>query len=146
MTEPILVGYDSAPAAVRALDRAIEEAKAQGAKLIVLAVVDLPPVGGPMDAGTLFETQALALPPVPPPAQQRVLDEARERVEAAGVEAEYVSAAGDPATAIIEVAQDRGASLVVLGHVHHSWLGRAFGADVAFTVQKLLGAQTLLVD
>jgi nucleotide-binding universal stress UspA family protein len=146
MTEPILVGYDSAPAAERALDRAIEEAKGQGAKLIVLAVVDLPPVGGPMDVGTLFETPALALPPIPPPAQKRVLDEARERVDAAGVDAEYVSAAGDPATAIIEVARERGASLVVLGRVHHSWLGRAFGADVAFTVQKLLGAKTVLVD
>jgi nucleotide-binding universal stress UspA family protein len=146
VTQPILVGYDSSPAADRALDRAIEEATGQGAKLIVLAVVDLPPSGGPMDVGTLFETPALALPPVPPPAQQRVLDTAKERIEAAGLEGEYVSAAGDPATAIIEVAQDRGASLVVLGHVHHSWLGRAFGVDVAFTVQKLLGAKTLLVD
>jgi nucleotide-binding universal stress UspA family protein len=142
----ILVGYDAEPAAGRALDRAIEEAQRSGAKLVVLAVAEIASVGGSTDVGTLYEVPALAFPPIPPPGHQQLLDDARKRVEAAGIDAEYVSAVGDPATAIVETARDRDASLVVLGHVHHSRLGRAFGADVAFTVRQLLDTETVLVD
>jgi nucleotide-binding universal stress UspA family protein len=144
----ILVGYDAEPAAGRALDRAIEEAQRTGARLVVLAVAQIASVGGSTDVGTLYEVPALAFPPIPPPGHEQLLETARLRVEAAGLEADYVSAVGDPATAIVETARDLDASLVVLGHVHHSRLGRAFGADVAFTVGRLLETETetLLVD
>ena len=39
---PIVVGYDDEDAAKRALDRALDEAKANGTGLVVVSVVELP--------------------------------------------------------------------------------------------------------
>ena len=39
---PIVVGYDDEDAAKRALDRALDEAKASGTSLVVVTVVEFP--------------------------------------------------------------------------------------------------------
>ena len=62
-------------------------------------------------------------------------------IEAAGLDAEYVWAAGSAASTIVDAARDSGADLIVLGEHHHSFLGRVFGSDVAAEVERRAGAR-----
>jgi nucleotide-binding universal stress UspA family protein len=147
VTRTILVGYDGGDAATRALDRAIDEARSSGGQLVVLAV-DAMPLNpeGPQNFGTLDDSPATMLPLVEPPELEPVLASARERVESAGVRADYVWAAGEPAREIVDVARSRQASLIVVGSHHHSLLGRLFGADVAGEVRRDAGCDVVVVE
>ena len=79
----------------RALDRAIAEAKSSGDPLVVVAVADMPfDPEGPQSFGDLTGG-ARMIPLVEPPALEPVFAKARARVDAAGVEAEYIWAAGN---------------------------------------------------
>jgi universal stress protein A len=75
-----------------------------------------------------------------------VLARARERLEAAGIEADYVWAAGEPAQEIVVAARERGVDLVVVGHHHHGLFGRLLGEDVAAGVKRAAGSEVLIVD
>ena len=143
----IVVGYDDGEAAGRALERAIDEARSTHARLVVLSVLELPlDPQAPRNFGTLDDGPATGLPAGAPPELQRLLERAREQVEPAGVRADYLCAAGDPAETIVEVAREERASLVVLGSHHHGLLGRLLGPDVATEVERSLGAGVLLVE
>jgi nucleotide-binding universal stress UspA family protein len=146
VTGPIVVGYDGHEAAGRALDRAIEEAAATGADIVVVAVLELPfNPEGPQSFGALDDSPARMIPLVEPPELEPVLAAARERVEAAGLTADYAWAAGDPAGAIVGEAEDRGASLVVLGSHHHTLLGRLLGNDVGAEVKRRADCDVIVV-
>jgi nucleotide-binding universal stress UspA family protein len=143
----IVVGYDDEAPARRALERAIEEVRASHGHLIVVAVAEMPlDPEGPQNFGTLDDSPARMIPLVPSPELEGVLERARRTVEGAGVQAEYVWAAGDPAVTIVDTARDRHADLVVLGSHHHGFLGRLFGLDVAAEVERELGSATLVVE
>ena len=143
----IVVGYDGKPAADRALDRALEEAAKTGATLVVLAVAEaLFDPEGPQNFGSLEGTPAQMLPVEAPPEQEAMLSKARDRIEAAGAQAEYVWAAGEPARAIVDAARDHDAAWVVVGHHHHGLLGRLFGTDTAAGVERELRAKTIVVE
>ena len=72
------------------------------------------------------------------------LDEARERLAAAGLDAELTWAAGEPGQLIAETARRIGADAIVLGEHHHGRLARFFGADVAADVQRHAGCDVIL--
>ncbi len=145
MSETIVVGYDGEEPAQRALERAIAEARASSARLVVVAVAEMPlNPEGPQSFGSL-DAQARMLPLVEPPALAPLLARARELVEAAGVEAEYVWAVGEPASAIAGTAHDREASLIVVGS-HHGFIGRLLGTDVAAEVRRETECDVLVVD
>jgi nucleotide-binding universal stress UspA family protein len=133
----IVVGYDGHESSDRALDRAIEAARDANAKLVVLSVFELPfNPEGPQNFASIEPNEVDFLPlDEPPPELEPTLARARARVEAAGLEADYEWAAGDPADSIVGTARDRSASLVVLGAHEHSWLGRLVGSDVAKEVR-----------
>ena len=146
MSGPIVVGFDGSDGADPALGRAIEEAKTTGGRLVVVAVAGMPlDPEGPMAYGMLGEEVA-TLPIVEPPELVGVLGLARERIEAAGLDADYVWEAGEPAGAILREARDRDAALVVVGKGHHSRLGRWLGTDVAADVEKHAGCPVLVVE
>ena len=139
MAGTILIGFDDSDVAQRALDRAIEEAKRSGDALVVLAVLDLPfDPEGPQSFGSLTE-EARMMPLVEPRELEPVLAKARAGVEAAGLKADYVWAAGNVSEKIASAARDRKARLVVLGAHHHGFLGRLLGNDVAGEVEHELG-------
>jgi universal stress protein A len=147
LAKTILVGYDDKDPAKRALDYAIEDAKSSHGRLVVIAVAEMPlNPEGPQNFGTLDDSPARMIPLVAPPELEATLVRARETVEAAGLEADYVWAAGDPSSEIAGTARDRGADLVVLGAHHHSGLARFFGADVAAGVEQELGANVVVVE
>ncbi len=142
-----MVGYDDHDAAKRALERALEEAKASGAGLVVVSVVELPlDPEGPQNFGTLDDSPARMIPLVVPEELEPVLAHARERVAAEGVAADFLWAAGDPANVIVDVARDRKARLVVVGIHHHGFLSRLVGADVAEEVKRHSGADVVVVE
>jgi nucleotide-binding universal stress UspA family protein len=143
----IVVGYDGeAPASV-ALDRAIEEARRSGGRLVVVAVSEMPlNPEGPQSFGTLDDSPARMIPLVEPPELEPVFASARERIEAAGVRADYTWAAGEPADAIVGAARDHHADLVVVGAHHHGLLSRVLGADVASEVKRSAGCDVIVAD
>ena len=147
MTGPVVVGYDDHDAAKRALERALAEAKAAHARLVVVSVVELPlDPEGPQNFGTLDDSPARMIPLVVPDELEPVLAHARDRVAAEGVSADFLWAAGDPANVIVDVARDRRASLVVVGTHHHGFLAKLVGSDVAEEIKRHAGADVLVVE
>ncbi len=146
MAGTIVIGFDDSEGAGRALDHAIAEATSSGDALVVVAVFEmLFDPEGPQSFGSLNE-EAQMIPLVEPPELEPIFAKARTRVEAAGLDADYVWAVGNPADKIAATARDRGARLVVLASHHHGFLGRLFGTDVAAEVERELGSGVVVVD
>ena len=142
----ILVGYDDKEPAKHALERGIAEAKRTGAHLVVVSVLELPlDPNAPRNFGTLGDGPVAGAHR--PSAGARAGGRPRpRRVAAAGLRADLVWAAGDPAEMIIELAHERNASLVVLGQHHHGLFAALVGADVPGEVKRRSGADVLVVD
>lgn len=147
MISTIVVGYDGDEASSRALDRAIQEARDSRAQLLVVAVEEMPlNPEGPQNFGTLDDWPAQMIPLVEPEDLEPVLAQARERVDSAGLTGEYMWAAGEPASAIVGAAKDRGAELIVVGSHHHGRLARLLGPDVATQVKRDAGCDVIVAD
>ena len=142
----VLVGFDDSAAAGRALDRGIEEARARHGRLVVLSVFEVPldpqvdRYFGTLDDIADWEGQPIA----PPPELVGLLAQARERVESAGLQADFMWAAGEPGRAIIDAARDARADAIVLGEHHHGFLAGLLGKDVAAEVERQLGSVLIL--
>ncbi len=142
----VLVGFDDSAAARRALDRGIEEARARRSRLVVLSVFEVPldpqvdRYFGTLDDIADWEGQPIA----PPPELVGQLTQARDRVESAGLQADFMWAAGEPGHAIVEAARDAGVDVVVLGEHHHGFLAGLLGTDVAAEVERELGSAVIL--
>jgi nucleotide-binding universal stress UspA family protein len=101
----ILVCYEERPVASRVLERSAQLAKWSGAKVIVTSVAPiLHGRGGGVD-------------PVDPPARHEgEVHDAQSRLQELGVsDVEAVPAVGDPAAAIVALADERQVDLIVLG-------------------------------
>ena len=147
---PIVVGYDGSAPSDAALARAVEEAQTAGSRLVVVSVVEMPleaegPIGFGFGVG-IGDAPLPPLPIVPPPEIEALLDRARQSVEAAGVEADYVWETGDPAGSILNEARDRGAAAIVVGQGHHSLLGRWLGTHTAAEIERAAGCRVVVVD
>ena len=142
----VLVGFDDSAAAGRALDRAIEEARARHTRLVVLSVFEVPldpqvdRYFGTLDDIADWEGQPIA----PPPELVGLLAQARERVEGAGLQADFMWAAGEPGRAIVDAARDARVEVVVLGEHHHGFVAGLLGKDVAAEVERELGSTVIL--
>jgi nucleotide-binding universal stress UspA family protein len=142
----VLVGFDDSAAARRALERGIAEAQTRRTRLVVLSVFEVPldpqvdRFFGTLDDIAVWEGKPIA----PPPELVGLLTQARDEVEAAGVQADFMWAAGEPANAIVEAARDTRADVVVLGEHHHGFLAGLFGGDVAAAVERELGSAVIV--
>jgi len=142
----VLVGFDDSAAARRALERGIGEAQARKTRLIVLSVFEVPldpqvdRFFGTLDDIADWEGQPIA----PPPELVGLLAQARERVEGAGLRADFMWAAGEPGRAIVDAARDARADVIVLGEHHHGFLAGLLGTDVAAEVERELGSSVIL--
>src|ERR1700733_11785510 len=115
----IVVGYDQTPGSQRALERAATLAKALGSKLVVTSVTPLMVStgrsGGPIDPTDPLEKHAAELAG------------ARAYLGGGGIEADYQPAVGEPADAIVQLANERGADLIVVGSREHELIQRLLG-------------------
>lgn len=125
--ETIVVGYDEGAPAERALGRAVALARAFDSRLVVTSVVPVLVGVGPWG--------------VPGPKLQRV----RERLAELDVDAEVVEAVGDPAEAIVQVAERVGADLIVVGTREPSLIERTLGHSVSEAVQRRATCDVLIV-
>jgi nucleotide-binding universal stress UspA family protein len=123
----IVVGYDESDPSERALERAAELAGFYDAKLIVTSVVPV----------------LIATRPTGDPGSE--LRQASERVRELGLEAELVEAVGDPAEAIVEVAEANQADLIVVGTREPSTIERLLGHSVSEGVQRRAHCDVLIV-
>ena len=142
----ILVGYDGSAGAQRALERAIEEAQKTRGRITVVSVLNVPlDPDVPRNFGTLDdisdrEGEALS----PPPDVVEHLTEARDRLAAAGIDADLTWGAGPPGDVIVNAAERVRADVIVVGEHHHGFLARFVGADVGADVQHAAGCDVIL--
>src|SRR3954470_1692011 len=102
----ILVAYDGSTSSRRALDRAITEARDSHARITVLSVAEMPlNPNDPRYFGTTDDLSAVDEPLAPTPEVVAHLTEARNVLEAAGVDADFAWSAGDPGREIVDTAK-----------------------------------------
>jgi nucleotide-binding universal stress UspA family protein len=135
--DTIVLGYDDSEASKHALERAAMLTKAFRSQLIVTSVAPiLTGIGrtaGPVD------------PVDPPEKHAQELSEARSFLEGEGVNADYVPAVGEPADTIVELANERGADLIVVGSRELKLLQRLLGQSVSDAVVHHAHCDVLIV-
>ena len=146
--QQIIVAYDGTEAAKRALERGAEVAKAFDAKVIVTSVASLLH-SGPRAA----QQYELHSPGRSGPEIQRdsLADHAAELADATaffaerGIEAEPVAVSGDPASAIVSLAEQRKADLVVVGTREAGLAERVVRHSVSQQIAKKVHCDLLIV-
>jgi nucleotide-binding universal stress UspA family protein len=154
--QTIVVGYDGTDLAERALSRAADFAEGLGGKVVVVTVgpsaIPRPELVAAEGLDPLMPAGRMTA--VFPPLQDveaesepgmRTLERARRTLAARRVEADYVSAVGDPAEVLLETADARDADLVVVGSREHGFLERLLGAGVDEKLARGTRCDVLLV-
>jgi nucleotide-binding universal stress UspA family protein len=115
MFQSIVVGTDGSETAGQAVREAIELAKALGASVELVSAYE--PV-----SNLRLREEARQVPEDmqwmvnPREDVDATLRDAADRVEAAGISVKTYAREGDPADAILDVAEERGADLIVVGN------------------------------
>ena len=115
MYRSIVVGTDGSETAAEAVRQAADLAKSVGAKLHVVSAYQ------PVPESRLRQERKEAPEEIqwqinPREDVENNLSDAEEKVKQAGVEVETHSREGDPADAILDVAEDENADLVIVGN------------------------------
>lgn len=129
------MAFDGSESATRALARATSFAKAFDSSLIVISVA---PITVGLHAAPVDRVDS-------PELHTAELDQARAYVEAQDVTAEYVVGSGEPADAIVELAEERDADLIVLGTREVGIVGRLLGQSVSGAVAHHAHRDVLIV-
>ncbi|HLJ04574.1 MAG TPA: universal stress protein [Solirubrobacteraceae bacterium] len=131
----IMLAYDGEPASQPALERAAELAKALAARLIVTSVAPVqiggPRTAGPLEPGSLEE-------------HARELADARSYLEGLGVQAEYIEATGEPANAIVTLADEHQAEMIIVGTHGRNLVERLLGQSVSEAVARKASVDVLI--
>jgi nucleotide-binding universal stress UspA family protein len=111
----IVVGTDGSETAKQAVREATELAKQTGAMLYIVSAFD------PVPQSRLREERLEAPTDIehtvgPNEDVEAILSEAAQDVEGAGVKVQTVARQGEPADAILDVAEDENADLIVVGN------------------------------
>jgi nucleotide-binding universal stress UspA family protein len=114
MFSSIVVGTDGSDTATQAVRQAIELARAVGARIELVSAYE--PVTDARLRETIDVPQDLHWILNPREDVEATLEQAAREVRAAGVEVEVYARQGDPADAILDVAEERGSDLIVVGN------------------------------
>ena len=115
MFTSIVVGTDGSDTATQAVRQAIELARSVGARIELVSAYE--PVTDPrLDAETIEVPEDLHWMINPREDVEATLEEAAREIREAGVEVEVFARQGDPADAILDVAEERGSDLIVIGN------------------------------
>jgi nucleotide-binding universal stress UspA family protein len=115
-------------------------ARDYGARLIVLHVLERP---------LLTYSGVMTAPPPPPPSpeQRQAVRQQLERIKPTdpAIRVEHLLREGNPATAILQVAQERQCDLIVIGSHGRTGLGRLLMGSVAEQVVRKASSPVLTV-
>ena len=114
MFSSIVVGIDGSDTAAEALRQAVELARSVGARIELVSAYE--PVTDARLHETLHVPEDLHWMLNPREDVEVMLEEAAREVRAAGIEVEVFARQGDPADAILDVAEERGSGLIVVGN------------------------------
>jgi nucleotide-binding universal stress UspA family protein len=137
MMKTIVVGYDGSEASDRALARVGDLATAFGSTVTVTSVAPVMTSTG-HGGGSVDPTD-------PPEAHTALLETAKDRLAERGVTVDLALAVGSPADAILQLAEERGADLIVVGTREPSLLERLLGHSVSESVQRQAHCDVLIV-
>ncbi len=138
----VVVGTDGSDSSLRAVDRAGELAAGPGVKLIV-ATAYLPDSDDPRAADALKDEgyQASGSAPI-----YAILREAKERAQAAGAtNVEERPIVGAPVDALVGLAEETGADLLVVGNVGLSTIAGRLLGSVPANVSRRAKMDVLIV-
>ncbi len=133
----IVLGYDDTDASKRALERAAQLTKAFGSELIVTSVTPVM-MGAGRSTGPIDSTEPLEK-------HAEELAHARSYLEDQGISARYQPAVGDVGDTIVQLAQDHGADLIIVGTREPNLLERLFGQSVSEVVAHHAHTDVLIV-
>jgi nucleotide-binding universal stress UspA family protein len=139
MSESIVVGTDGSGTAERAVDEAIRLAKALGFEIHLVSAYK--PIRGAKVVGGATEVSA----PGPDTLVDSTLDQAAARVRSAGVDVDIHAVEAEPADALLKVAGDVDASMIVVGSRGMHGAKRVLGS-VPNTVSHHAGCNVLIVS
>jgi nucleotide-binding universal stress UspA family protein len=111
----IVVGTDGSETAQEAVKQATELASTVGAKVYLVSAYEPVPDGRLRDERQEVP-EDLQWMVNPREDVESTLKDGAEKVESAGVETETFAREGDPADAILDVAEEKGADLIVVGN------------------------------
>ena len=132
MYNRIVVGTDGSSTAERAVDAAGELARLSGAQVLVVsayrpvraaAMVGVGASGGALVPAWLGDDERVAA--------EEVVRRAAQRLEEAGISAQSIARLGDPADALLAVAEELDADLLVIGNRGISGVRRYLLGNVA---------------
>ena len=133
----IVVGYDETDPSKRALERAADLAEAFGSRVIVTCVSPMLISAG-RSAGPIDPTD-------PPAKHAEELERAHAYLAGRNIAAELQPALGEPADTIVEVAEQAGATLIVVGTREPNVLERLLGQSVSQAVSRHAHGDVLIV-
>ena len=136
----ILVGFDGSPESHEALRRALSLAERLGGRVRIVTVVPPPSVV----LGPLMTPETLDFTPLARAAEEELEKIARE-ASAGGVEVSYEVRLGEPASSLLEAAEDWGADLIVLGRRRLSGVERIALGSVSSKVANHAHIDVLIV-
>lgn len=144
----IVVGYDGLQPAEHALARALSLAQAFGAKVVVADVAVPVPVHeapGAFGYGPYHSYTAELGLRTDTVLWQRHQDHIAQLFDAAGVACEFTGVVGQPASEILDVADQVDADLIVVGTREPGFLERLFGGSVSQGVARQARCDVLIV-
>ena len=115
MFESIVVGTDGSDTATKAVRRAVELARAVGAKVELVSAYE-PVPAQQLAAERRDAPEDLQWTINPREVVDATLDAAAEVAQEEGVKAQVYARQGDPADAILDVAEEQNADLIVVGN------------------------------
>jgi nucleotide-binding universal stress UspA family protein len=126
-TDPIVAGTDGSPTADAAVDRAAEIARALGAHLHIVSGYH-PPNGAWMAAASGMAVGELMADDIGRGRALEIVERAKRHAATLGVPASTHVCSGDPAQALITIAEDEGAQMIVVGNRGMSGARRVLGS------------------
>ena len=133
----IVVGYDETEPAQNALSRAADLAAAFGSRVIVTSVA--PVLVGSREMGGVD-------PVDPPELHAEELEHAKAFLAERGVEGQFELSVGDPATAIVELADRNEADLIIVGTRQPNLISSILGLSVSGAVKRKAHCDVLTVQ